>query len=216
MKKGSNIHAPATLLRAYGTRDWRWYQPLLASVIRNGKPGTILDIGSGLGLFMECAQRWRIKCIGLEGSEFAVKKTKKRMPDLDIRHHFLEDRFPLKGESIDTVLCYQTIEHLFPETAKFIIKESHRVLCKNGIIMIYSPSIYNKKESEEETHINMYSPKRLRDELSEVGFVNIRSEDIPQYILGPSKIGKLVAQFLFRCFPIERLSLTANCIAQKL
>ena len=77
MEKDSNIHTPETFLRAYGTREWRWYQHLLSCVIQKGKPGIVLDIGAGLGLFMECAHRWGIKCIGLEGSEFAVREAKK-------------------------------------------------------------------------------------------------------------------------------------------
>ena len=215
MKKKANIHTPDCFSEAYGSRDWKWYQNLMATVIREGKPGTILDIGAGLGLFAECAYRWGIQCVALEGSEFAVKETKKRVPELDIRWHYLDEPFPLQDNSIDTVFCNQTIEHLYTETATIVLKESFRVLKKDGVILIYSPSIYNKKERAEETHVNLYSPKRLRKELRDAGFNNIKSIDSPLNILGQTKIAAILAKGIFKAIPIDRLSATANCRAQK-
>jgi len=187
----------------------------MATVIREGKPGTILDIGAGLGLFTECAYRWGIQCIALEGSEFAVEETKKRVPELDMRLHYLDDPFPLQDNCIDTVLCFQTIEHLYPDTALNVMKESYRVLKKGGVILLYSPSIYNKKELAEETHVNLYSPQRLRSELHDAGFRHIRSIDSPLNIIGKSKIATIVTEVIFKAIPIDRLSATANCIAKK-
>lgn len=215
MEKNENIHTPACFVEAYGSRDWRWYQNLLATVIREGKPGVILDIGAGLGLFTECAYRWGIKCVALEGSEYAVSEAKMRVPELDIRLHYLDDPFPLEEQSVDTVLCYQTIEHLYPATARKVLLESYRVLRKGGVLLVYSPSIYNKKEQAEESHVNLYSPRRLRSELGKAGFHNVGSIDSPLTIFGQSKMATTLANIIFKATSIERLSATANCIAQK-
>ena len=213
--KGRNLHTKEIFERAYGDRDWNWYRGLLAKSIRYGMPGKWLDLGAGLGLFVECARRFGIDCVGLEGSEWAINEAKKRFPHIDIRQHFLEDRFPFEDNSFSTIMCHQTIEHVCPEVAKFMLKECYRVLAKEGIILIYSPCIYDKKQKVEETHINLYKPSRLRAEVKDAGFVNIKAIDSPRMILGNWLIPRYIIKNLFKKFPLDFLSATANCISFK-
>ena len=168
--KGDNVHTREAFEKAYGNRDWNWYRGLVAACIQYGKPGKWLDLGAGLGLFVECTRRFGIDCIGLEGSEYAVKHAKKRFPEIDVRQHFLEDRLPFEDNSISTIMCHQVIEHIPKETGLFMLKESYRVLRKGGVILIYSPSKYNKKEKLAITHINLNTPSSLKRHLESVGF----------------------------------------------
>ena len=211
----SNIHSPGDFQKSYGNRDWNWYRGLLATSIRYGMPGTWLDLGAGLGLFVECARRFGIDCIGLEGSEYAVKLAKKRRPDIDIRQHCLDDKFPFENNSISTIMCHQTIEHVCPEVANFMLKECYRVLIKEGVILIYSPCMYDKKQRVEERHINLYNPSRLRTELKEAGFVNTEANNSSRMILGNCRIARYIMQGVFKLFPFDFLSASANCIAVK-
>jgi SAM-dependent methyltransferase len=57
----------------YSRKSWKSSRRLLARCIREGKPGLILDIGCGLGFFVECCYKFGVPCIGLEGSEYAVQ-----------------------------------------------------------------------------------------------------------------------------------------------
>jgi ubiquinone/menaquinone biosynthesis C-methylase UbiE len=213
--KGKNLHTKEIFERAYGVRDWNWYRGLLAKSIKYARPGKWLDLGAGLGLFVECARRFGIDCIGLEGVEWAVNEAKKRFSDIDMRQHFLEDRFPFEDNSFSTIMCNQTIEHVSPEVAKFMLKECNRVLIKEGVILIYSPCMYDRKQRTEETHINLYTPSRLRAELKDAGFVNIKSIDGPRMILGDWLIPRYIIKTLFKKFPLDFLSAAANCIAVK-
>ena len=61
--------------------NWTWFKKILALCIEEGKPGHFLDIGAGLGFFVECCSRFGIKCTGIEGSQFGVNKAKER--DID-------------------------------------------------------------------------------------------------------------------------------------
>ena len=183
MIKRRNLHTKEIFERAYGNRDWNWYRSLVAKSIKYGMPGKWLDLGAGLGFFVECAQRFGIDCTGIEGSGYAVDEAKKRYKGIDIKQHFLEDGLPFENNSISTIVCHQTIEHISPETAEIMLKESHRVLIDDGVIFIYSPCFYSRKQRTEETHINLYKPKQLANELKRTGFVKIKRFDNPRMFL---------------------------------
>lgn len=209
-----NIHTKELFDEYYIDRDWQFYKSILASCIAKGNPGKILDLGAGLGYFTECCTRFGIKCIGLEGSEYAVREAKKRF-DMDMRHHLLEEKLPFEDNSYSIVLCNQVIEHLPKNTVKYMLKECHRVLENEGIIIVNSPCKYNKKERAEETHINLYTPTTLRRELECANFVEIESYDSPLHLLGNFKFSVLVMTGLFMVLKSDLLSATANCIAKK-
>ena len=202
---------------SYSRKSWNSSRKLLARCIRKGKPGPILDIGCGLGLFVECCYKFGIPCIGLEGSEYAVQAVKKREPNLDIRHHYLEDPFPFEDETFSMVMCNQVIEHLTKETARSALRESYRVLSEGGTIIVYSPSIYNLKQVMDPTHINLHSPKSINRELEEAGFKKVKSFNKSlKFELGLlNPLNKLI-RALFTLLPLPFLSATANCIAIKI
>ena len=210
-----NIHSATLFKSAYGDRDWVFYRPLLGSCITYGKPGTWLDLGAGLGLFTECAFRFGIDCIGLEGSEYAVDEARSRVPGLDIRLHDLGEYLPFGDNSIATVVLNQTVEHLENATAKFVLRESYRVLEPGGVLLIYSPCWYNKKERKEVTHINLYSPRTLAAEVKQACFEIVAEPNSPNFLLGKSAVGRTMVSLLFKLFPADFLSASANCIAQK-
>ena len=60
MEKNRNLHTKETFEKAYGNRDWNWYRFLVAESMKYGMPGKWLDLGAGLGFFVECAQRFGI------------------------------------------------------------------------------------------------------------------------------------------------------------
>lgn len=213
--KGENLHTKEIFDKDYSGRNWEWYKDLLAKCIKFGSPGKILDLGAGLGFFVECATRFGIDCIGLEGSEYAVAETKKRFQLIDMRQHFLEDNIPFEKETFSIVLCYQVIEHLKPQVAKFVLKESFRVLRKGGSLFVYSPCLYNKNEKIDKNHINLYTPNSLKNELSEVGFNRIKALNNPRLFFGKSKFELFLMGKLFKIFPWDFLSSTANFVAYK-
>jgi len=200
----------------YSHKSWRSSRRLLVRCIRDGKPGPILDIGCGLGFFVECCYKFGIPCIGLEGSEYALQAARKREPNLDVRHHYLENPFPFKDGTFSIVMCNQVIEHLHKEVARKVLRESYRVLSEGGTIIMYSPSIYNKKEAMQPIHINLHSPKSLKKALEEVGFKKVKSFNKSlKFELGLFNPLNKVIRILFTLFPIPFLSASANCSATK-
>jgi SAM-dependent methyltransferase len=201
---------------SYSRKSWNSSRKLLARCIRKGKPGPMLDIGCGLGLFVECCYRFGIPCSGLEGSKYAVNAAIERESNLDIRQHFLEDSFPFEDETFSMVMCNQVIEHLTKETAQNALRESYRVLTEGGNIIVYSPSMYNLKQAADPTHINLHTPGSLKKELEKAGFTQVKSFNKSIKIeWGPFSFINKAARALFTLLPLPFFSATANCIATK-
>jgi SAM-dependent methyltransferase len=200
----------------YSDDSWNSSRRLLARCIRKGKPGPILDIGCGLGFFLECCHKFGVPSAGLEGSAYAVKAAKEREPHLDIRKHDLEDAFPFEDGTFSIVMCSQVIEHLPKKTAQHALRESYRILSNGGNLFIYSPSIANPK-AREPAHINLHSPKSLKKELAEIGFKKVKQLNHPlKFSWKPLIPLNKVIRALFVLFPFSFYSASANCIATKL
>ena len=200
----------------YNERTWEQYTFLLTTVVSNSKPGVILDLGAGLGFFIEAATNWGFKCLGLEGSEEAVKLAKERNIKLNINHHLLSNELPYESKSIQTILINQVIEHLEPDVAKMAVTESFRVLNSGGMIYITSPCKYDKFQVEDDpTHINMYTPSELETLVKSAGFIKVKPMNYNLSFLGKSYIASKIAGIIFRYTKWDRISATANLIAFK-
>ncbi|HTA19025.1 MAG TPA: class I SAM-dependent methyltransferase [Polyangia bacterium] len=200
----------------YGSRDWRFYRMFLADIVQHAEPGPILDVGAGLGYFVEAAQRWGLACAGLEGSADAVAMGRERYPTLNVREHRLSEPFPFADASFGVVLFNQVIEHLEAEVGAHALREIHRVLRPSGMLLLFSPSRFNEKERvEDPTHINLYAPSELQDLVRRTGFERIVAQDDPLPLLGPTPLGRRVMHKVFKHVGWERLSASANVRAFK-
>ena len=200
----------------YGGRDWRFYRSILTYVLRYSEPGPILDVGAGTGLFVEAATRWGLSCMGLEGSAEAIEIARIRYPQGRMIHHLLSEPWPVQPGSFQTVILNQVIEHLESEVGERCLQEAHGALAARGMLFVASPCKYNKQEADADpTHINLYTPARLRALLRSCGYERIIPQDHPLDVLGSSRLADAVMGVVWRLTRWDRLSATANCIAFK-
>ena len=214
MKAASTLHPPELFERAYADRTWRDYRWLVALCVREGDQGLIVDIGAGLGFFVEACGRYGLRCVGLEGSGHAVETACRRYP-MDIRQHLLERPFPADLEGAAVAVCNQTIEHLEATVADHVLRETHRILRPGGLLVITSPCYYNQQQHAEPTHINLYTPSRLRAAVLAAGFGRYVATDTPRPILGTGRLGRWAARMAFRIWSADWLSDSADCLAYK-
>jgi SAM-dependent methyltransferase len=200
---------------AYDGRDWLWYRDLVADCVRNCLPGPIMDLGCGSGLMVECASRYGLDIVGLDGSVSAVETGKRRNYDLKLFQHDLRTPIPFADGSFQGVICHQLVEHLSAASCRHLFTECLRLLDGEGVLLVYSPSCYNKKEALDPCHINLYSPSGLAAELRSVGFEIVRVTGNPRSIWPGGRIGSVLSRVLYRYLGIRRLALSANVVARK-
>lgn len=214
--RDTGIAFPGYHEQYYSSRDWKAYAEILARIVRYSRPGPILDLGAGCGYLVEAANKWGLSSVGLEGSASAVAMAKSRVVDLDIRQHRLSESLPFDANTFQTVVLNQVVEHLEPTTLQHTLLESCRVLRPGGLLLITSPSCFNKAEWDADpTHINLLSPSQLRNLLVQAGFVNVEPFDAPLAFLGSSRLGLGLANAMFKLLKAERMSATANAMAFK-
>ena len=209
-----NIHSPETFAQAYGQRDWRHYRWLVAVCVEHAEPGLVVDVGAGLGLFVEACVRYGLPCVGLEGSAYAVEAARQRF-SMDIRHQYLSHRIPFEDDSATAIVCNQTSEHLPGHIAQHVLRESHRVLRKGGLLAIYSPCRYDKVQAAEPGHINLYTPRTLRAEVKAAGFRDYRAIDFGLPLLGKQPAMRTLMNLALKLTGWPVLSASANCLAFK-
>ena len=74
----------------------------------------------------------------------------------------------------------QVIEHLEPNVARYTVSETMQGAATSSMVMITSPSRFNKYERmDDPTHINMYPPTELRNLVASAGFRDIVATDYP-------------------------------------
>jgi SAM-dependent methyltransferase len=203
----------------YGSRTWEHYRPILAHILVNSAPGPILDIGAGTGLFVEAAMRWGLDCCGIEGSPEAVALGRQRYPGLHLSQHYLDQPLPFADESFQTAMMHQVIAHLEPDVARQVLGEITRILRPGGLILIFSPSRYDRavrsKNPDCVAWVHMYSPGELRALVGAAGLRDVVPLDRPRDLLGSSFIGRKAMSAALRLTRWERLSATANSQARK-
>jgi SAM-dependent methyltransferase len=214
----SNLQTPEQFSEAYDGRTPEWYADLLSDVTLLGKPGPILDLGAGLGLFAELAHAWGADVIGVEGSGYAVARARSRRPGLRIVEHNLDERLPFEDGSFANVMLHQVVEHLERETYLRVLSECQRVLSSGGTLFIHSPSRWNLRERGEEGHINLLLPSELVRDLEAAGFVVVCHRD-GGFWFAPHAHNYRFAGIAFRALikfvPRNLASATASAIARK-
>jgi len=188
----------------------------MAEVIRYGKPGPILDLGAGLGLFVELGLTWGLDIIGLEGSEHAVEVASARYPGIDIRVHDLGEPLPFEDGMMANIVLNQVIEHLDYWRQRKVLSDIFRILAPGGRLFITSPSRKNRIERQDPTHINMLLPSELRQQVESEGFMVVSEPNYGFFLGGSgSRVIGFLADMLLRLFPHDLFSATANIIGEK-
>jgi len=196
------------------TSTWECYKSYVALCLKLGSPGLWVDLGCGLAHFVECCERFGIRCEGLEGDKYAVEQAKKRYPALIVKQYNIIEKLPYDDESVSVVFCNQVLEHLPPDSTNYFLTEIRRILKTGGMLFLNSPSKFapgpNGKDHPD--HINLLTPSELNQALLRAGFNDIWPANYPFFIFGNSIVGKALIGSLFFLFPFDRLSNTATAI----
>ena len=162
----------------YGDVDLKDYRQIFLEAIVNYNGNNfhnVLDIGTGVGSFLESIKPFGYDLYALEASEYGVKTCLEK--GINCQSFFLEQnkQLPFEDNKFSLVVFNQVIEHLEKEVGKYYIKEIIRVLEAGGVAIIKSPSSYSKIWRTDPHHIYCWKPtelynevKKYNDSLSEI------------------------------------------------
>jgi SAM-dependent methyltransferase len=183
-------------------------EKLFATMVRHNSgivPKNLLDVGCGVGGFLECCKSHGVEGAGIEGADFGYnacvgKGLKCHKVNLET------EPFPVADKSFDVVFCNQVIEHLTPESGRRLVMEAFRVLNDDGAFLIFTPSYYSPLNRTQPFHIHCYRPNELRAVIKETGFKEITHlpSPIQYHVLRPYREGEAVLERR-QCFPMDAL-----------
>jgi SAM-dependent methyltransferase len=151
------------------TRDWKHYEVYLKR-FRN-RPDPILEMGSGIGLFLEACRENGITSVGLEYEHEGVEAAK--AAGLRAIQHDLAFDVPFPDATFGAVFSNQVIEHVPRPAQERMISEAFRVLRPGGQVLIISPCRHYEPARLDKYHIALLTPSELKAMVEAAGFVNV-------------------------------------------
>lgn len=131
----------------------------------------VLDIGSGLGFFVECCLHHGVPAVGLELSKEGTLGSARRQ--LPVVRADLSLPFPFRDNAFGTVFAHHVLEHLPPDTERRVLREVRRVLRPGGFLFAVSPSTHHPRARDDPDHINLFTIPQLDAELRSAGFQRV-------------------------------------------
>lgn len=116
--------------------SYREYFTNIIDIIRKYKqPGTLLDVGCGVGIFLQRVKETGWKAVGVDLSSGAVQYA--RAHGLDVRLGEIE-KMKFRPRSFDVITLFQTIEHI--DDPLNILKILRVFLRNGGLLLMTTPS----------------------------------------------------------------------------
>jgi len=140
----------------------------------------LCDIGCGFNATFLQDIANHIKC----GHGFDKKIKNSKFKNIIIKNLEISDKIPLGNESVDCVILLDVVEHL--DVPEKILTESYRILRKDGILLLTTPSPKSKSlleflsfrlrivsPAEIQDHKHYFSNKELQELMENIGYHHV-------------------------------------------
>jgi SAM-dependent methyltransferase len=170
-----------------------------------GKKTILLDLGCGEGLLRNMLYRnaINIKYIGIDIALQTLKKAlnlKSKEEAIYLRYD-LNKGIPLNDNSVNIVVAFEIIEHLLKKSGLKVIRESYRVLKKNGILILSTPIQPFAENLYEDEHIYEWKKDEIEKEYLKLGFnielirgISIRTKHLKEELKNNQVLSNLYLQ----------------------
>lgn len=199
-------------VREETARDALWKRRL-KKLLRHRRPGSLLDVGTGIGQFLHHAKPFFLSVHGTEVSKSAIQTAKEKY-GLEVDRGQVE-QMNLPAASFDNLTLFHVLEHV-PNPAK-LVETCHRLLRQNGVLVVAVPNDvlawtskikklgkrlcippFNKFSPvlgisraglSREIHLSHFTPPVLRQLLTNGGFSVVEESLDPYYVArGPMAV----------------------------
>ena len=172
--------------KGYGRNDYlspitiKRYHEILDSFEPYRKNNKLIDVGCGIGYFLEAAKERGWEVYGTEFTEKAIqicsqKGIKMKKGILDPKNYMPEE--------FDIITSFEVIEHINNPIHE--LNSFHKLLRKGGLVYVTTPNFnsllrYRLKSSYNNIcypeHLSYYTPKTLKKVFTSLGFMTIKIE----------------------------------------
>ncbi|MBA4374498.1 MAG: hypothetical protein C0402_16735 [Thermodesulfovibrio sp.] len=138
--------------------------------------GRALDVGCGLGEFMDMLKNKGFNVTGVDGDPRHIDGVRQSGFDAFIAD--LESPLPFNDSSFDLAACLEVIEHI--ALAEGLLKEIARILAPGGHVVLSTPNfscwqnriryLVGRGPVEEGIHLRFFTPRSLQQALRAAGF----------------------------------------------
>jgi SAM-dependent methyltransferase len=166
------------------TQQWERGQVLL-KLARQLKTGSILEVGSGTGFWLNLLSQVTPSVFGVDFSMGMLAQAKKSPAALKLSRG-AAGQLPYRTETFDLVFCVDAIHHFGDQRA--FIAEAFRVLKPGGALVVigHDPHsgegnwyIYDYFDTVYETDLKRYpSSGAIKNWMKQAGFENIERQDV--------------------------------------
>ena len=151
-----------------------WYNKWLFSLVEDKIQGEILDVGAGVGTFVEILRRkGKITAIDIN-SDYIQKIREKYASKIEVGFGDIEsNKLFFKDKKFDTIVCFNVLEHI--RYHKKAIKNTFRLLKRKGKLILLVPAhefLYSKFDKNL-GHYRRYEKKAIVNIMREAGYSNI-------------------------------------------
>jgi len=158
---------------------------------------SVLEAGCSFGFFVSFLRKKEIEAFGIDISDFAVSKT----PDSVKEYVKIGSvtNIPMNDKSVDLVVCFDILEHLFIEEIFMAVKELQRV-AKRGIFIKLPTSGFDDPfkfvpdrsfNSKDKSHIGVYPFEFWAKVFSESGEFKFNSASLWRGDVDNGRTGRL-------------------------
>jgi len=133
------------------------------------KPGRLLDVGCGIGQYLDAFGALGYRCSGVDSAPSAAAAGR------DVRRADLErELLPFPDSSFDAVFCKSVVEHLHDPVR--LLTEFRRVLAPGGTAVVMTPSWRHQSRIffEDVGHVKPFAAGALGDALTLAGFLSVQ------------------------------------------
>lgn len=168
--------------------QWFWHHHRFG-VVTEGLParaGRIIDLGCGPGTFLGHLQRPFERALGIDIAAAQISYAQSHYPRPGLEFRVGDVTGLDRIEKFDAAVSIEVVEHLRPEDARPFLSAIYDLLEPGGTLVLTTPNyrsfwpvlewIVSKIGPVDylEQHINRFDRWRLRREVEQVGFVDVR------------------------------------------